>query len=516
VSETSAGHRYGRSAAPAHGVSFGEAFRVWLRVAALSFGGPAGQIAVMHRILVEEKRWISESRFLHALSFCMLLPGPEAQQLAAYVGWLMHGVAGGVMAGGLFVLPGAIAIMALSVVYAEFGHVGVVAALFFGLKAAVLAIVLQAVVRVGKRALRGRALKTVAAVAFVAIFFFAAPFPLVVAGAGLVGLVGGRLGATPLLKGVPEPGAGDGASRLGERLPAHATPGTARWLATAAISLALWLTPVVALIAFAGAGSVFTTIAVFFSGMAVVTFGGAYAVLAYVAQQAVDHYQWLRPDEMLDGLGMAETTPGPLIMVLQFVGFMAAFRAAGALPPLLAGTLGGLLATWVTFAPCFLWIFLGGPFVERLRENRALTSALAAITAAVVGVILNLTIALKAPAFRSTRRSGPAPIFGRCCWRSRPWRRPSDSASAWCGPWPDARPPAYLCTSPACFPRGETGSVRPIDDGGQGRVGLVARPRFHGTLCSGGRRSRDASPTALRGAAPMARDTSSALQPMRS
>jgi len=400
---------------------------VWLRIAALSFGGPAGQIAAMHRIFVEEKRWVSESRFLHALSFCMLLPGPEAQQLATYIGWLMHRVAGGVMAGGLFILPGAIAIMALSVVYADFGQVGAVAALFFGLKAAVLAIVLQAVVRVGKRALRGGALQAVAAVAFVAIFFFAAPFPLVVAGAGLVGFVGGRLGSPAFTNVVThggKPGATEVGSLLGEELPAHATPGTARWLVTGAIWLALWLTPVVALVAFAGAGNVFTTIAVFFSEMAVVTFGGAYAVLAYVAQQAVEHYHWLRPGEMLDGLGMAETTPGPLIIVLQFVGFMAAFRAPGALPPLLAGTLGGLLATWVTFAPCFLWIFLGAPFVERLRENRALTAALAAITAAVVGVILNLAIWFAVHTiFRDVRRiRGAGFSFDAPVWTSAdPW-----------------------------------------------------------------------------------------------
>ena len=369
----------------AHGVAFGEALRVWLRVAALSFGGPAGQIAVMHRILVEEKRWVSEGRFLHALSFCMLLPGPEAQQLATYIGWLMHGTAGGVMAGGLFVLPGALAILGLSLLYAAYGHVGVVAALFFGLKAAVLAVVLQAVVRVGKRALRSRALQALAALAFVAIFFFAAPFPLVVIGAGLVGFVGGRMGLPGF---AVQSGQGE-ASKLGEDGAAPATKAQA--LRAALVCLVLWLAPVAALLAWGG-GGVFAGVAVFFSQMAVVTFGGAYAVLAYVAQEAVEHYHWLKPGEMLDGLGMAETTPGPLIMVLQFVGFMAAYRAPGALAPWLAGTLGGLLTTWVTFAPCFLWIFLGGPYVERLRGNKALDGALAAITSAVVGVILNLAI----------------------------------------------------------------------------------------------------------------------------
>jgi chromate transporter len=376
----------------AHGVSFAEAFSVWLRVALLSFGGPAGQIAVMHRILVDEKRWVSESRFLHALNYCMLLPGPEAQQLATYIGWLMHRTAGGLMAGGLFILPGIICIMALSWIYAEFGNVGVVAALFFGLKAAVLAIVLQAVVRVGSRALKNNLMRWLAAVAFLAIFFVDVPFPVIVFGAGLLGYAGGkaRLAAFHVASGHGP--AGDGDSRLGDVLPAHARPSVRQSLTAAGIWLVLWLTPVAALLVMFGSGNVFSQIAVFFSKMAMVTFGGAYAVLAYVAQQAVESYGWLKPGEMLDGLGMAETTPGPLIMVLQFVGFMAAFRASGTLSPLLAGTLGGLLATWVTFTPCFLWIFLGAPYVETLRGNQALSAALAAITAAVVGVILNLAV----------------------------------------------------------------------------------------------------------------------------
>ncbi|MCC7272126.1 MAG: chromate efflux transporter [Alphaproteobacteria bacterium] len=378
--------------APAHGVSWGEAFRVWLRIAALSFGGPAGQIAVMHRILVEEKKWVSEGRFLHALNYCMLLPGPEAQQLATYIGWLMHRTAGGIMAGGLFVLPGAVSIMALSMIYAAYGSVGVVAAIFFGLKAAVLAIVLQAVVRVGRRALKGPVMVALAAMAFVAIFAFAVPFPLIVATAGLFGFLGARAGLPAFRTriGHGDKAGGDGASLLGEALPDHARPGAAQTLSASAVWLALWLVPVALLFATLGSGDVFSQIAVFFSQMAVVTFGGAYAVLAYVAQQAVDGYGWLRPGEMLDGLGMAETTPGPLIMVLQFVGFMAAFRDPGTLPPMLAGALGGLLATWVTFMPCFLWIFLGAPWIERLRDNVALNGALSAITASVVGVILNL------------------------------------------------------------------------------------------------------------------------------
>jgi chromate transporter len=377
----------------AHGVTMGEAFKVWLRVALLSFGGPAGQIAVMHRILVDEKRWVSESRFLHALNYCMLLPGPEAQQLATYIGWLMHRTRGGLMAGGLFILPGIIAIMVLSWIYALFGNVGVVAGLFFGLKAAVLAIVLEAVVRVGKRALKNTAMRTLAAIAFVALFCFAVPFPIVIIAAALIGFVG-SLSRSPAFAAPARPGAGseDSDSLLGETLPDHARPDLPRTLGTAARWLALWLVPVAALLIFLGPGAVFSQIAVFFSKMAVVTFGGAYAVLAYVAQEAVGTYGWLKPGEMLDGLGMAETTPGPLIMVLQFVGFMAAFRSPGALTPLLAGTLGGLLATWVTFTPCFLWIFLGAPYIERLRGNKALSGALAAITAAVVGVILNLAI----------------------------------------------------------------------------------------------------------------------------
>jgi chromate transporter len=377
-----------------HGISFGEAFRVWLRVALLSFGGPAGQIAVMHRILVEEKNWISDSRFLHALNYCMLLPGPEAQQLATYIGWLLHRTAGGIMAGGLFIVPGVIAIMGLSYIYAAFGNVGFVEALFFGLKAAVLAIVIEAVVRVGKRALRNRIMIALAAIAFIAIFFFNVPFPIIIIGAGVIGYFGARSGR-PEFAAVPH-GAGKNSaavdSMLGDKLPDHVRPSIPRALSVSAIWLLLWLVPVGAVLLALGQANVFSQIALFFSKMAMVTFGGAYAVLAYVAQQAVEHYHWLGPREMLDGLGMAETTPGPLIMVLQFVGFMAAYRDPGTLSPMVAGTLGGLLATWVTFTPCFLWIFLGAPFIEVLRGNKGLAGALTAITAAVVGVILNLSI----------------------------------------------------------------------------------------------------------------------------
>ena len=377
-----------------HGVSFNEAFRVWLRVASLSFGGPAGQIAVMHRILVEEKKWISEGRFLHALNYCMLLPGPEAQQLATYVGWLMHRTAGGLMAGGLFILPGIIAIMGLSYVYAAYGNVSFVEAMFFGLKAAVLAIVVEAVVRVGKRALKNRIMIALAAAAFVAIFFLAVPFPIIIIAAGIIGYAGARSGRPEFAPAGHGHGGNNAAidSMLGEAVPEHVRANTGRAIRVGALWLALWLVPVVALLAAFGQDNVFSQIALFFSKMSLVTFGGAYAVLAYVAQQAVEHYHWLKPHEMLDGLGMAETTPGPLIMVLQFVGFMAAYRDASGLSPMLAATFGGLLATWVTFTPCFLWIFVGAPYIERLRGNTGLAGALSAITAAVVGVILNLSI----------------------------------------------------------------------------------------------------------------------------
>ena len=376
-----------------HGISFNEAILVWMRIAILSFGGPAGQIAVIHRILVDEKKWISEERFLHALNYCMLLPGPEAQQLATYIGWLLHRTVGGLVAGGLFILPGIVAIMGLSYIYALYGNVGFVEAIFFGLKTAVLAIVIQAVVRVGKRSLRNPIMVSLAAISFVAIFFFGAPFPLIIVAAAAFGFMGARLGRpefAPLEHGGKNTAVID--SMLGDEVPDHVRPNTARTLRVGAIWLAIWLVPVFTLLLVLGQSDVFSQIAVFFSKMAMVTFGGAYAVLAYVAQQAADYYQWVTPREMLDGLGMAETTPGPLIMVVQFVGFMAAFREASGLTPVLAGTLGGLLATWVTFAPCFLWIFVGAPYIEALRGNKALAGALSAITAAVVGVILNLSI----------------------------------------------------------------------------------------------------------------------------
>ncbi|MGY4750210.1 chromate efflux transporter [Pannonibacter sp. Q-1] len=372
------------------------ATRIWARIGLLSFGGPAGQIALMHRILVEEQRWPGEKRFLHALNYCMLLPGPEAMQLAVYIGWLMHRTLGGIIAGVLFVLPGVVAIMALSWIYALYGNAGPVEALFFGLKAAVLAIVMQAVIRIGSRALRNRTMAAIAAASFVAIFGFAIPFPLIILAAGLAGFFGARAGLRTFHGGshgkVGKIQVDDADTLLGEETPEHTQVNRGWAFRVSAVFLVLWLAPVALLFVVFGPANVFAQIAGFFSVMAVVTFGGAYAVLAYVAQEAVQNYGWLAPGEMLDGLGMAETTPGPLIMVTQFVGFMGAFRDSGSISPLMAGTLGGLLTTWVTFTPCFLWIFLGAPFIERLRGNKVLTAALTAITAAVVGVILNLAV----------------------------------------------------------------------------------------------------------------------------
>jgi chromate transporter len=373
---------------PAHGVSFGEAFKVWLRVALLSFGGPAGQIAVMHHIVVEERRWISEARFLHALNYCHLLPGPEAQQLAIYIGWLMHKTRGGLAAGVLFVVPGVIALMALSWIYVIWGNVSSVAGLLFGLKTAVLAVVFEALLRVGRRALKSQLAVVIAAVAFVALFFFAIPFPLVVLAAAFTGFAANQLGY--VVGGHAARGEDD--DLLGESMPDHAHPSLAGAIKVVAIWLPLWLAPVALLYLFLGGDNIFTRLSVFFSQVAVFSFGGAYAVLAYVAQQAVETHHWLLPGEMLTGLGMAETTPGPLIMVVQYVGFLAGYRTPEMMSPLLAGTLAGLLVTWVTFTPCFLWVFLGAPYVEALRGVRSLGAALTAVTAAVVGVILNLAI----------------------------------------------------------------------------------------------------------------------------
>ena len=384
------GHAASGDAPPAY-PSFGEAFAVWLRIGLVSFGGPAGQIALMHTTLVEEKRWISEERFLHALSFCMLLPGPEAQQLATYVGWLLHGVRGGIVAGTLFILPGFCIILGLSTIYALFQNMALLGGLFFGLKCAVLAIVVDAMLRVGRRALKNGVMLALAIAAFAAIFLLGVPFPLIVLTSGVFGYIGTRLR--------PEIFRSSGHASTGRvALPALdldrpvAAGGFARDASILILFLVLWAAPV-ALIAFLfGPSTIFVPIAVFFSKMAVVTFGGAYAVLAYVAQEAVGGLHWLKPGEMLDGLALAETTPGPLILVLTYVGYLAALRAPGSLDPFVSAFLGAVLTTWVTFVPCFLWIFLGAPYVERLRGNAALSGALSAITAAVVGVIANLAL----------------------------------------------------------------------------------------------------------------------------
>lgn len=370
---------------------FWQAAGVWARIGCMSFGGPAGQIALMHKVLVEEKAWIGERRFLHALNYCMLLPGPEAQQLATYMGWLMHRTAGGLMAGLLFILPGAIVMLALSIAYALFGATPAAAALFLGVKSAVLAIVLEALLRIGRRALKTRAALAIAAAAFLALYLLQIPFPVVIAVAGVIG------GLAPhIMQPETVAEAQDDTPGLVDRLLAaggtHLAPSPGRALRVLAIWLPAWLGPAGLLFAVLGGDAFWTKLAGFFSTMGVVTFGGAYAALAYVAQTVVESFGWLSAPEMADGLGLAETTPGPLVLVLQFVGFLAAYRNAGGLDPMLAGCLAAALTSWVVFAPSFLWIFLGAPYVERLRDNRLVAAALAAVTAAVVGVIANLAV----------------------------------------------------------------------------------------------------------------------------
>jgi chromate transporter len=407
--------------------TFREATKVWAKIGLLSFGGPAGQIALMHKELVEERRWIGEQRFLHALNYCMLLPGPEAQQLAIYIGWLLHRTIGGLVAGILFVVPGAIVMLILSTFYALYGDVPLVAALFFGVKAAVLAIVIEAVIRIGRRALKNRVMVSIAVSAFIAIYALNVPFPLIILLAGLTGWLGDRI-APGLFSGSAHgkgeiadiKGAVDLMFERGELT--HVKPTTWHAPRTVAIWLSIWLGPVLLIWWLTGSASVWTEIGRFFSLMAVVTFGGAYAVLAYVAQAAVQSFGWLAPGEMVDGLGLAETTPGPLILVLQFVGFIAAFRHSGSMNPLLAGSLGALLTLWVTFTPCFFWIFLGAPYIEALRGNKALSAALGAITAAVVGVIMNLALwfALHV-VFREVQTMGlgmNVPVLSSIDWRA--------------------------------------------------------------------------------------------------
>ena len=370
-------------------VSLRQAFMVWLRIGLTNFGGPAGQIATMHKLLVDELRWISETRFLHALNYCMMLPGPEAQQLATYIGWLQHRTLGGLIAGGLFILPGFLLMLCISTAYCLYGDLTAVQGLLFGLKAAVLAVVVEAVMRVGKRALKNRLMWGIAAAAFVGIFFLEIPFPLIILGAAVIGLAGQRF-RPELFAGSRNGGKDDEAES--DPIPAHAHPSLSRSIKVLMICGLLWWAPILAIGGLLGWSHIYAQQGLFFSKMAVVTFGGAYAVLAYVAQEAVNRFAWLAPGEMIQGLALAETTPGPLILVLTFVGYVGAFRHPGVLNPVWAGVLGATLTTWVTFVPCFLWIFLGAPYIEKLRTNRTLSAALSAITAAVVGVILNLAV----------------------------------------------------------------------------------------------------------------------------
>jgi chromate transporter len=376
--------------------TFREAFRFWLKLGFISFGGPAGQIAIMQHELVERKKWIGQERFLHALNFCMLLPGPEAQQLAIYCGWLLHRTWGGIVAGALFVLPSAFLLWALSYVYVAYGAVPWLAAIFYGLKPAVMAIVVAAVLRIGKKALKNEVMWAIAAAAFGLIFFLKTPFPAIVFGAAALGFAGARFAPGKFVFASAH--GGGAAADAGRAViddaaeSASVKPGWGRALRVIAVCGALWAAPIVTIGCWQGWSETLTQEGLFFSKAAMVTFGGAYAVLPYVAQQAVDHFGWLSAPQMLDGLAFAETTPGPLIMVLQFVGFMGGFGHPGGLSPLMAATLGAALTTWVTFVPCFLWIFLGAPHIEQLRGRKLLAAALGAVTASVVGVILNLAV----------------------------------------------------------------------------------------------------------------------------
>ncbi|HEV2095191.1 MAG TPA: chromate efflux transporter [Chthoniobacterales bacterium] len=373
--------------------SFAEAFRFWVKLGFISFGGPAGQIAIMQTELVDRKKWISQSRFLHALNYCMLLPGPEAQQLAIYIGWLLHRTWGGIVAGAFFVIPSIFVLWGLSYIYTAFGNIPWIAAIFYGLKPAVTAIVLAAVIRIGRKALRNEVMWSIAAIAFVAIYFLKVPFPVIVLGAGAIGLVGGRFWPAKFHV-VSGYGSSSDTSALSDEQGSaeHTRPSWARALKVIVVCVALWVLPTLIVGLAKGWHSTLFNEGIFFSKAAVVTFGGAYAVLPYVAQEAMFHYGWLQPGQMMDGLGLAETTPGPLIMVVQFVGFVGAWQHPDGLPRLLAATLGALITTWATFTPCFLWVFLGGPHIEQLRGNEKLARALSTITAAIVGVILNLAV----------------------------------------------------------------------------------------------------------------------------
>jgi chromate transporter len=390
--ETKASDGSTSEATSRHLVPLSEALRYWARLGFINFGGPAGQIAIMHDELVDKKRWISNNRFLHALNYCMLLPGPEAQQLAIYIGWLLNGNLGGIAAGILFVLPAFFLILGLSWTYAVHGDIAWIAAIFYGLQAAVIALVAAAVIRVGSKALRNPVLIGIAAAAFIAIFFVKVPFPLIVIGAALIGLLGSRV-APELFRTDGQGGADDEGSVLGDALDERAPKASwGRTLRVVVIGLVVWWGPLLAVMAIRGTEDTLSKEGVFFSQAAMVTFGGAYAVLAYINQAAVQHFGWLEPGQMVTGLGLAESTPGPLIMVTEFVGFLGAYRFPGGLDPVVAAILGATVTVWATFAPCFLWIFLGAPFIEQLRGNRSLNGALSAVTAAVVGVILNLAV----------------------------------------------------------------------------------------------------------------------------
>ncbi|HWR93137.1 MAG TPA: chromate efflux transporter [Desulfobacterales bacterium] len=374
---------------------FWEAFRFWVKLGFISFGGPAGQIAIMHKELVERRRWVSNPRFLNALNYCMLLPGPEAQQLAVYIGWLLHNIRGGVVAGALFVIPSMFILFGLSYVYVAFGKVAWVASIFDGLKAAVMAIVFGAVIRIGQKSLKNAVMISIAALSFVAIFFFKAPFPAIVIGAGLVGLIGGNIRPETfdVIKGKEAKDGDNGYVQIcaDPEEACHLDPSNRRSLWIIIVFIFMWVLPVAALALLKGSPA-FLTEALFFTKAAFLTFGGAYAVLPYVAQAGVEQFGWLTGPQMMDGLGLAETTPGPLIMVLQFVGFMAGWNQPGVLSPFMGSILGSLVATYFTFLPCFLFIFLGAPYIEKFRGNRKLSASLSSITAAVVGVVLNLAV----------------------------------------------------------------------------------------------------------------------------
>ena len=372
-------------------IPFREAARYWLKLGFISFGGPTGQIAIMHKDLVEKKKWIAEDHFLQALNFCMLLPGPEAQQLATYIGWLLNGRWGGIVAGGLFVLPSIFILWLLAWMYASFGSVPAMAALFYGLKPAVVAIVLEAVLRIGKKSLKTRFLYLLAGAAFVGIYFFNVPFPIIVLSAAVIGYVAGTL-VPGFFSSATTNTTAPQVTIVAEKAAESRSLGWQRFVKVLIVFLALWALPIVALGSWRGWNDTFIDIGILFSKAAVVTFGGAYAVLGYISQQAVTHYHWIMPEQMMDGLGLAETTPGPLIMVNQFVGYLAGYYHAQGLSPALGGAIGGLLTTWVTFIPSFMMIFLLAPYIETLRKNKKLGTALSAITAAVVGVVLNLAV----------------------------------------------------------------------------------------------------------------------------